>query len=89
MELCRKRYKSFPVSKMWQWWVSLSSSAVVKSLSDDVIRVVEMDPQQMLVSVPILGTRLCVLSRCWPEPGGGPTVSQAIRLSRIPLIAES
>ena len=60
-----------------------------KSLSDDVIRVVEMDPQQMLVSVPMLGTRLCVLSRCWPEPGGGPTVSQAIRLSRIPLIAES
>jgi hypothetical protein len=37
------------------------SPLVAKSLSDGVIRAVEMDPQQMLVSVPMLGTRLCVL----------------------------
>jgi len=37
------------------------SPLVAKSLSDGVIRVVEMDPQQMLVSVPMLGTRVCVL----------------------------
>ena len=48
------------------WWERFSEDAhrsplVAWSFSDGVIRVVEMNARQMLVSVPMLGSRLCVL----------------------------
>ncbi|ESY94855.1 hypothetical protein X738_23150 [Mesorhizobium sp. LNHC209A00] len=62
-ELFLKRKLSFPVSRMWQWWVSLSRSAVVILASPKTLA------HSLKLRFVVIMTLVAVLFSLRPQPG--------------------